>query len=64
MSLRSHWIKDDMYCKPLLTKKNLLWAAGFHTCNHCEDVSIDEDLYMFHMKRADHDYLAMKQAWK
>jgi hypothetical protein len=39
------------YCKPLISKIPLRWQPGFHACNY--PPSIDQDLFMFHLKRMD-----------
>ena len=40
------------FCKPLLSRIPLSWAAGFHFCNRAPAF---DDLYLFHMKYADFD---------
>lgn len=54
-------------CKPIVTRVPLVWEPGFHTANR--PVSIDDDLYLFHLKQIDRDaglqrhHLARQLPW-
>jgi FkbM family methyltransferase len=42
---------NSFYCKPLVTRAPVRWAAGFHGCQM--PPAIDPDLYLLHLKRMD-----------
>ncbi len=46
-------------CKPVITRVPLRWEPGFHSCE--QKVTIDEDLYLFHIKQIDMDQAVRRQ---
>jgi hypothetical protein len=61
LAQRSHGRFAADYCKPLISRVELHWDPGFHSCEHAP--AIDQDLYLFHLKAMDLR-LALQQARK
>lgn len=52
---RSWWYRNDqVYGKPLLSRRSFKWTAGWHRIEHNEDVEINEDLRLIHLHRVDY----------
>jgi glycosyl transferase family 2 len=50
---RSYGQFHSQLCKPIVTRVPMIWDPGFHISNR--PISIDEDLYLFHLKQIDRD---------
>ena len=46
------------YCKPLMSRVQLKWCAGFHHCQY--QPIVDHDFFLFHLKRMDRN-IAIEQ---
>ena len=58
---RRWWYRDFHDCKPLLASQPLNWTWGFH--NDGVDRSVDPDLLLVHLHRADLRSMLERHAW-
>lgn len=64
---RTHWVRNQMWDKPLLSTKELWWTTGFHETRKKigdnfvkKDVERDDSLLLVHLHRVDFDYCLAK----
>lgn len=58
---RRHWCYSEFLCKPLITRVPLRWTVGCHGAR--ENVELDPDLYLFHLRDMDYDLYCQKMAY-
>ncbi len=62
LSQRRYWYPDCYYNKPLLSRKPLQWAPGFHTASNT-GIRMDRDLWLLHLHKMDFDLCWEKHQW-
>jgi len=61
---RRHFVRHELYDKPLLTRVPLNYTPGFHLCAETCDAPRDYSLFLFHLHHVDFERCVLFAKWK